>query len=355
MYSEESLETISRYTAKLPYVGPAIRFEGAGFQGKGEGLDFRRAFWTPPLTPRQACRLEQRQIEAEFQIPGLVSITDHDDIRACTLLKILDRFRGAPISTEWSVPFGTAVFHVGIHNMPYRDASIIMQELTAFTADPREEELPGLFEMLRSYPDTLLVLNHALMDEKGVGRSQHAQALDRLLCQHGCSFDALEVNGLRSWMENQQVIRLAQQTGLPVISGGDRHGLEPNAILNLTGAATLVEFIHEVRYRGLSHVVFMPQYRRPLKLRLLRTVVDILRDYPMSFGGRRRWTDRVFFRDAQNATPLPISSIWSDGGPKVLEHAIGALRLLGRVDALLFSRLHERGYIEHARSGWATD
>ncbi len=201
-------------------------------------LDFRRAFWTPPLTPRQACRLEQRQIEAELQIPGLISLTDHDDIRACNLLKILDRFRNAPISTEWSVPFGTTLFHVGIHNMPYRDASDIMQELTSFTADPREEKLAGIFAMLRSYPDTLLVLNHALMDETGVGRSEHAQGLDLLLRQHARSFDALEVNGLRSWMENQQVIRLAQQTGLPVISGGDRHGLEPNAILNLSRAAT---------------------------------------------------------------------------------------------------------------------
>src|SRR5947208_1713858 len=79
MYSEESLETISRYTAKLPYIDRAIRFEGAEFERKRDGLDFRNAFWTPPLTPRQACRLEQRQIEAEFQIPGLVSITDHDD------------------------------------------------------------------------------------------------------------------------------------------------------------------------------------------------------------------------------------------------------------------------------------
>src|SRR5437868_7552057 len=144
MYSEESLETISRYTAKLPFLGPAIRFEGADYQLNGHALDFRRAFWTPPLTPQQACRLEQRQIEAEFQIPSLVSITDHDDIRACTLLKILDRFRNAPISTEWSVPYGTTLFHLGIHNVPYRDASDIMQELTAFTADPREEKVAGI-------------------------------------------------------------------------------------------------------------------------------------------------------------------------------------------------------------------
>jgi hypothetical protein len=355
LYSEESLETISRYTAKLPYVAHAIRFEGAEFPRTGERLNFRDAFWTPPLPPRQACRLEQRQIEAEFQIPGLVSITDHDDIRACTLLKVLHRFSNAPISTEWTMPFGTALFHIGIHNIPARDASAIMQELTSFTAHPREEKLGGIFAMLKSYPDTLLVLNHPLMDEKGVGHSEHAQVLRRLLMCHLRAFDALEVNGLRCWRENKQVINLAQQTGLPVIAGGDRHGLEPNAILNLSRSTTLAEYIHEVRYKGFSHVVFMDQYRWPLKLRLARTVLDILRDYPASFGARRTWTGRVFFRDSKHADVLPVSSIWSDGAPKGLAHLIGALRVLDRADALLFSRLHERRSIEYARSGWATD
>jgi hypothetical protein len=75
MYSEESLETISRYTSKMPFVGRGIPLEGAEFGGAGDRLDFRNAFWTPPLSPRQACRLEERQIQAQFQLPGLVSIS----------------------------------------------------------------------------------------------------------------------------------------------------------------------------------------------------------------------------------------------------------------------------------------
>jgi hypothetical protein len=355
MYSEESLETIAHYTAQVPCLNRAIGFEGAEFQAEGERLDFRYAFWTPPLSPRQACRLEERQIEAQFQLPSIVSITDHDDIRAGTLLQVLDRFRHAPISTEWTMPFAETFFHLGVHNILRRDASAIMQELTEFTLSPRDEKLAGILGMLRSYPDILVVLNHPLMDEKGIGRCQHAEILGRLLSRHGASFDALEVNGLRCWKENQQVVRLAQQTGLPVISGGDRHGLEPNAILNLSQATTLVEFVHEVRYKRMSHVVFMSQYQWPLKLRLLRTIVDIVRDYPKSFGGRRTWTERVFFRDAKNAIPLPFSSICCDGGPNGLKHLVGALRLLGHADALLFSRLHERRHVEYARSGWATD
>lgn len=39
--------------------------------------------------------------------------------------------------------------------------------------------------MLRSYRDILLVLNHPLMDEKGVGTAQHAEILGRLLSFHG--------------------------------------------------------------------------------------------------------------------------------------------------------------------------
>ena len=276
-------------------------------------------------------------------------------MRAGTLLQVLERFRQVPISTEWTMPFGATFFHLGIHNIPRRDANAIMQVLASFTARPREEKLTEILAILRSYRDILLVLNHPLMDEKGVGKAQHAQILGRLLRCHGRSLDALEVNGLRSWKENERVIRLARQSGLPVVSGGDRHGLEPNAILNLSRATTLVEFIHEVRYEGRSHVVFMPQYRWPLKLRLLRTVVDIVRDYPKTFAGRRTWADRVFCRDGETATPIPFSSIWSNGGPQALRHMIGALRLLGHADALLFSRLHERRYFEYARSRWATD
>jgi hypothetical protein len=355
MYSEESLDTIAHYTARVPYLNRAIGFEGAEFQRGREKLDFHHAFWTPPLSPRQACRLEERQIQAQFQLPALVSITDHDDIRAGSLLQVLDRFRHAPISTEWTLPFGTTFFHVGVHNIPQREANAIVKELAHFTVSPRDEKLAGILGMLRSYPDMLLVLNHPLMDEKGIGRRQHGQVLCRLLSRHGGSFDALEVNGLRCWKENQRVIRLAQQVGLPVISGGDRHGLEPNAILNLSQATTLAEFIDQVRYRRVSHVVFMPQYQWPLKLRLVRTIVDIVRDYPKSFGGRRTWTERVFFRDAKNAVPRPFSSICGDGGPSGLKRLIGALRLLGHADALLFSRLHERRHVEYARSGWATD
>jgi hypothetical protein len=78
-----------------------------------------------------------------------------------------------------------------------------------------------------------------------------------------------------------------------VISGGDRHGCEPNANLNLTNASTWEEFIAEVR-AGHSHVLFMPQYRESLVLRYIENVWHVVRDHP-NLPDRLHWSDRVFW------------------------------------------------------------
>lgn len=331
MYSEESLQMVPRYTAKVPYLGAAVRRQEREYESrKHDRLDFGRAFWTPPLSPRQAHRREEKQIQATFQLPGFVSLTDHDDIRAGTQLHVLDRFREAPVSTEWTIPFGPTFFHMGVHNMPVDESAGLMRQFSAFTANPREQRLTELLAVLNTYPDILLVLNHPLWDEKGIGVAEHAQVLGRLLERHGSSIHALELNGLRSWSENRQVIWLGRQAGIPVVSGGDRHGTEPNAIVNLTRGANLVEFIHEVRHEKFSHVVFMPQYHEPLKLRILQTMVDVVREYPDNFEGRRIWSDRVFFRPEPEAEPVPLTSYWKDGGPAVIQHFVGAMRLIER-------------------------
>lgn len=331
MYSEESLAMVPRYTAKIPYLGAAIRKHAQEYHlAKSDRLDFGRAFWTPPLTPRQAHRLEEKQIQSAFGLPAFVSLTDHDDIRAGSHLRLLERFSHAPVSAEWTAPFGPTYFHFGVHNILAADATAIMEELKAFTANPQEVRLGGLFSMLNAYPDVLVVLNHPLWDEKKIGVSEHAQILGRLIERHGRSFHALELNGLRSWDENRQVIWLGRQAGLPTVGGGDRHGLEPNAIVNLTHGRNLIEFIHEVRYARFSHTVFMPQYHEPLKLRVLQTMVDVVRDYPDNFEGRRLWSDRVFFRPSGDAEPVPIGSIWKMGGPAVARQFIAAMRLIER-------------------------
>jgi hypothetical protein len=137
--------------------------------------------------------------------------------------------------------------------------------------------------------------------------------LATLLREHGRHIHALELNGLRSWAENQQVIRLAQRAAMPSISGGDRHGREPNAILNLTSAITFREFVEEVRYRRTSHVVFMPQYHEPLNLRTMQTVIDVLRVYPETFPGRRTWQERVYYRHPGSTEAVTLASLWPHG------------------------------------------
>ena len=93
MYSEESLQMVPRYTGKVPLLADAVRGASHQFKKrKREELDFSRAFWTPPLPPRQAYRLEQKQIQNTLQLPALVSLTDHDNIHAGAQLRVLSDF-----------------------------------------------------------------------------------------------------------------------------------------------------------------------------------------------------------------------------------------------------------------------
>lgn len=329
MYSEESLDMVPRYTSKVPYLGAAIRRQQAEYQRRtGCELEFHRAFWTPPFAPRQAYRIEEKQIQRRLQLPAVVSLTDHDDIRAGMHLRVLDRYHATPVSTEWTVPFGPTFFHLGIHNLPGGQASEIMDQLWAFTADPQDRRLGELLSILNGYPDVLLVLNHPLWDEKGIGSTNHAEVLGTLIERHGRHFHALELNGLRSWQENKAVIQLGQQSGLPLVGGGDRHGREPNAIVNLSRADNLVDFVRETRRSRRTHVVFMPSYAEPLKMRVLQTMVDVMREYPENLEGRRRWADRVYYRSPAAAEPVPVSAVWKDGGPKIVRQFVSAMRLL---------------------------
>jgi hypothetical protein len=312
MYSEESFDILPRYTGHIPLLRHAL----------DKNVNYAEAYWTPPLSPRQAYRVEEKQIQRKFQLPALVSLTDHDNIKAGALLGVLDRFRHAPISTEWTIPFGATFFHLGVHNLPGSEATGIMEELQRFTANPEPAELGRKLTLLTSHPAVLIVLNHPLWDEKGIGADLHVSTLTALLKEHGQHIHALELNGLRSWPENREVIRFAERADIPVVSGGDRHGREPNAILNLSSATSFPEFVDEVRRRRISHVVFMPQYRESLNLRTMQTVIDVLRDYPETFEGRRTWPDRVFCRYPGSPSPVALSSIWDSGSQPAFFRAV---------------------------------
>ena len=324
LHSEESLAFIPRYTASVPVVAQAIRQQEERYRtSTGSTLDFSKAFWRPPLAPREAYDLERKQIEDHLEADALVSLTDHDDIQSGSLLSVIDP--RIPISVEWTIPFAPSFFHLGVHNLPATLAPAVMRELAEFTRQPARGRLSELLARLNEFPETLVVLNHPLWDEARIGAVEHAQLAGRFLERHGDQIHALELNGLRPWKENAQVRWLAEYSGHVMISGGDRHGLEPNANVNLTNAQTFAEFVNEVRQDRISDVLFLPQYREPLRLRMIETMWDIVRDYPEFPDGRKRWNDRVFYR-LKDGSVQPLSALWRGEGPWPVKWFLRGLR-----------------------------
>jgi hypothetical protein len=325
-HSQEGLDFLPRIVRTVPVVRELVTWqEGRYRERHGHAPDYSSAYWRPPFNEREALRLERAQIEDELSLDPLVSLTDHDSIDAGLRLRLFDDSRHTPVSLEWSVPFGPSFLHVGVHNLPPEEAPEWMQRLAAYTAAPSSPA--GLLDALAAIPDVLIVLNHPLWDEKGIGAAAHAEMVRDFLGRFAGSIHALELNGLRGWAENQLVIEMAGSFGLPLLSGGDRHGAEPNANLNLTGAATFSEFVAEVR-AGRSNILFMPQYRDPLRHRYAETVWDVLREYP-EHPGRVRWTDRFFYR-AENGEHRSFASAWGGGdGPGVIAVFMALLRFAG--------------------------
>jgi hypothetical protein len=142
---------------------------------------------------------------------------------------------------------------------------------------------------------------------------------------------AMELNGLRNWHENRRVQALAQEWNQLLISGGDRHGIQPNANTNLTHAATFDDFVHEVRHERISHILFMASYAMPWKYRILESTLDVIRHYPDLPEGSRNWDDRVFHPDPRGVI-RPISQLWPGDGraPLFARSVLSAVRLLGR-------------------------
>lgn len=294
-------------------------------------LDYANAYWTPPLTPRLAFDLERRQIETKLQRQALVSITDHDNIEAPQLLRTVASARHIPVSVEWTTPFGgDQSFHLGIHNLPSAEGAQWMRTFAEFTASPSDARLTELLSALHALPHVLIVFNHPMWDLYEIGAARHAQRLAEFMAQNGNFIHAFELNGLRNWDENRAVRALAAQWDKLLISGGDRHGLEPNANVNLTNATSFNDFVDEIRYEQRSHVLFMPQYAQPWKHRILQSTIDAIRNYPDFPEGSRRWDERVFHPGRNGAGVQPASQLWPHGqAPVALRLAIHVARLMG--------------------------
>jgi hypothetical protein len=324
--SEETLHFIHVLGLALPGVKALTRrYERICREKYGIQLDFNRANWRPPLQPKMAYEVEAGQIQKLGLYP-LVSITDHDTIEAALLLRTVPSSRHIPMSVEWSAPFGQTVFHLGIHNLPSADGAEWMRRFEAYTAAPNDAQLLAMLRELHEQRQVLMVLNHPLWDLHSVG-AMHLTELRRFIRGAGRAIHALELNGLRHAKENKETAMLARETGHLLISGGDRHGLEPNANINLTQAKNFTEFVEEIRVERVSHVHFMDQYQDRWEQRILRSTLNAVTDFPQFTPGWQRWDDRVFHPDAQGVM-RPLSELWHDGRPPVaLMTAIRIVRL----------------------------
>ncbi len=325
LHSHEMLAIIPRTLRKITFQN-WNRIQ----DNKDRDLDVARLWWTPPLSPRQAWLAERTQIEAGLGLDALVSITDHDSIEAPLMLRVLDECQGAPISVEWTAPFRNTFFHVGVHNLEWRRARGIFAEMQAYTANPDDARLGEILTALNEDESVLVILNHPLWDEKGIGHSEHRAVAGELIRTHKEHLHALELNGFRRETENAEVAAMAEAHGLPVVSGGDRHGREPNANLNLTNAGSFAEFVEEVRVDRHSDVLWMPQVRDGLTVRFLRAACDVVRDDPQHGMGWTRWNDRVFYR-CDDGECRPLSEIWGNGpAPQILSRMVASVQFIDR-------------------------
>ncbi|MFN0122447.1 MAG: PHP domain-containing protein [Blastocatellia bacterium] len=327
-HSREMLDFIPHYAARIPVINRLFTAELQRYEDRhGRAVDFRRAWWTPPVTARTVYESEVEQINHRLDKQALVSITDHDDIEAPSLLRVLDLPQPPPVSLEWTVPFGAAYFHLGVHNLPADQAAEFSRGLLEYTADPGGHDLRDLLTALNLLPGTLVVLNHPFWDIECLGQRRHNVALGQFIGAYGKWLHALEVNGFRFWHENEATIELAGELGLPIISGGDRHGCQCNTTLNLTAAASFDEFAAEIR-DGHSEVLVLPEYREPMAARMLESAAEILRTYPQNPESQQNWLDRIFIR-GEDEEIRALSHFWPHGGPGWVRAAVRVMCLLG--------------------------
>jgi hypothetical protein len=326
--SHETLDFLANFGNQYPVMRPLLtRLEQRSERMHKVRIDYAASYWTPPMTPKLAFDLESRQIE-KLDLEPMISLTDHDNITAPMLLRTTVSARRIPVSVEWSAPYGNQSFHLGIHNLPSTRATEWMETLADYTAHPSDKRFTEILRALHEDPNILVIFNHPMWDLYLIGNEKHQFLVNEFLQKNSNYLHALELNGLRNWDENRIVRRLAEQWNMPLISGGDRHGVEPNANINLTNAASFTEFVHEIRQKK-SDVLFMPQYAEPWKHRILQSALDAIRHYPEFPQGSRTWDERVYHPDV-NGVVRPLSELWpNQQPPRLMSFLLAAVQLMG--------------------------
>jgi hypothetical protein len=331
LHSKELLDFVPYYANRIPVASFFWKREMRRYKEQnGSVPDFKSGYWEPPLTGPAVFESESKSL-ASMGLASIVSITDHDSISGTLELRRAKDASCAPISLEWTLPFENAFFHIGVHNLPIERAEAITRDLLEYSFSkcvPDSKGLVELLEMLNELPCALVVLNHPIWDIEMIGQQEHERVLSRFLDHHAQWIHALEINGFRSWQENQAVIDLAESIRKPIISGGDRHCCQANTMVNMTDAMSFEEFVSEIRTDGQSRVVVTPGYHVSLPVRQLRSMAQILVNYKHFPAARRLWSDRVFldYHDGQGLRSLTDS--WGDKNPLWTYFAFFALSTL---------------------------
>jgi hypothetical protein len=326
LHSRETVDNIRHMANQVPPLRWALN-RGAAWYRAHHGVPFElsRLWWTPPLSAHQAWTVETRQIREHFGMQSLVSLSDHDDMEAAMILQHREECVPLPISVEWTVPYSPTYFHIGVHNIPAERARAVMADFASLTAGTPRTSLRQILRDLNSYRDTLIVFNHANWDESGVGDEAHLDAVRRFTAEYQPYLHAFELNGTRSWAQNRAIFDLARHFGKPLMGGGDRHGREPNTILNLTNSTTMSEFVAEIR-DGYSEVLITDQYLEPRCMRILQSLEDVLGQQEDHVYGWKRWCDRAFYR-CDDGVVRSLDQAWGENPAAVrwLGRAIGFL------------------------------
>ncbi len=323
-HSHESLAFLPNAIQKLYFLPVLLRWAEGRYRRVWKGdFDYSEGYWTSPVPPVAARAIEAGQIE-DLGLAAFVSLTDHDSIAAHAAAPEL---KDDPLSLEWTAPYKQAVFHIGIHNLPSKDAERARVTMHAYTEDRSRHDGDGLGTILReiaALPGTLIVFNHPLSDQGRIGFEIHESRVREFLTKHRKTLHALEANALQPWDMNRRVAAMAAQADLPVVAGGDRHGFEPNGAVNLTNATSFEEFAHEIRDEKRSTVLFMPQTQRSLALRYAENVKVVMSEYP-ELTGRWSWYDRVFYRCPDGITRSFSEMIGRHAALDAMDFAMGAL------------------------------
>ena len=264
--SRETLDFLANFGNQFPVMRPLLsRMERRAEQYHGIHVDYAASFWTPPMTPKLAFDLEMRQIE-RLGLAPMVSITDHDTIKAPMLLRTVPSARQIPVSVEWSAPYGGAQsFHLGVHNLPSARAAEWMATLEDYTAHPSDARLTEILAALHREPNVLVVFNHPMWDLYLIGKEKHQFLVNEFLQKNGAYHSRAGTERAAQLGREPRRAAPGGKVEHAALSGGDRHGVEPNANVNLTNATSFTEFVHEVRREKRSNVLFLAAIRRAME------------------------------------------------------------------------------------------